>query len=392
MPIGKTALEVFENSGDEAFLEEAYFSIARWDWWLRNYRDTRGTGLVEVFCEWDTGHDNSPRLHGLPQECPGGDANLCAPLSRLPLLAPDLAATAYGNRRALGKIARVLAKENEAARWDEDAETIRAAIFRHCFDKNDLCFYDRDAHGDLIRVRGDVLSRVLCEHVVEGELFEAIYARHIRDPEAFWTPFPLPSIAANDPHFVQPIPPNSWGGASQALTALRAPRWFSHYGKHADLRHLMTQWLDALARSGKFYQQIDPWSGEFTSAPDGYSPAMLCALDFLARLYGVRRDARVLAWSCDAGDSRYQLSWDEQRAAVERNRDGCRLLLDDKEIARVTGTCSLESDETGAPLRVINITAKSQTLTIATSRATFAFVLAPDETRSWNEIETQPQL
>src|ERR1019366_4544626 len=45
------------------------------------------------------------------------------------------------------------------------------------------------------------------------------------NPKAFWSPFPLPSLAMDDPLFVRSIPPNSWGGASQALTALRAPRW-----------------------------------------------------------------------------------------------------------------------------------------------------------------------
>jgi hypothetical protein len=311
-------------------------------------------------------------------------------LPQLPFLAPGPPAMAYGNRRALAQMARVLARDHEAARWDEDAETLRAAIFRHCFDETDLCFYDRDADEEFVRVRGDVLGRVLCEHVADQELFEAIYARHIRNPGAFRTPFSLPSIAANDAHFVRLIPPNSWGGALQALTALRAPRWFSHYGKHADLRHLTTRWLEAITRNGEFRQQIDPWSGDFTPAGDDYSPTLLCALDFITRLYGVRREAkdgaRVLAWSCAAGDSSFELLWDEHRALVQRDAQGCALRLDGHEIARVVGECEIISDESGNFLWVINTTSQTQNVAVKMLDNAFVVTLAPDERRAWNAL------
>jgi hypothetical protein len=92
----------------------------------------------------------------------------------------------------------------------------------------------------------------------------------------------------DDPTFVRPIPRNSWGGATQALTALRAPRWMAHYGKQAELDHLMRQWCEAIKRHGEFRQQMDPLTGEFTQPdPGGYSPAALVFLSFAQRL-GIR--------------------------------------------------------------------------------------------------------
>jgi hypothetical protein len=89
----------------------------------------------------------------------------------------------------------------------------------------------------------------------------------------------------DDPTFVRPIPRNSWGGASQALTALRAPRWMEYYGKRAEMNHLMTQWVEAISRHTEFRQQMDPDTGDFTQAdPSGYSPAALTYLDFIHRL------------------------------------------------------------------------------------------------------------
>ncbi|TVQ28763.1 MAG: alpha-L-rhamnosidase [Spirochaetaceae bacterium] len=283
VPIAATALETADLLQDEAFLANAYQACARWDDWLSRNRNTRGTGLCELFCQFDSGHDGSPRHAGLPEECPDGDAAICPDAGRLPYLAPDLSASVYGGRVALASMARRLGKPDETLMWQEKAETTRRLILEHCYDPDDECFYDVDADGRFVRIRGDLLTRVFGEHVVDQALFDRIYARHIKDPAAFWTPYPLPSIAANDPAFVRDLPRNSWGGASQALTALRAPRWFEHYGKSDDLRHLMTRWVEAIARAPAFMQQMSPWTGEFSTSA-GYSPSMCVMIDFAERL------------------------------------------------------------------------------------------------------------
>jgi hypothetical protein len=140
-------------------------------------------------------------------------------------------------------------------------------------------------------VRSVVITRVLGEHVLklsdphDKAIFEAVWSRQLHNPQAFWAPYPFPSSALNDPTFVRPIPRNSWGCASQALTALRAPRWMIHYGKEAELNHLMQQWCDAIVREGGFLQQMDPLTGKFTQPdPGGYSPAALVFLEFARRL------------------------------------------------------------------------------------------------------------
>jgi len=311
VPIAATAWELSQQTGDSELLEKAYPACGRWDGWLRRYRDTRHTGLCEGFCTWDTGHDNSPRWAGMPNSCPDHDARKCPPLASLPRLSPDLSATVYGGRIALAAMARALGKNSEADRWLADAETIRTAILNKLYSQDDAAFYDLDAQNKFVRVRGDVISRVLGEHVVDQKLFETIYKKQIHNPSAFWAPYPLPSIGMDDPAFVRPIPRNSWGGASQALTALRAPRWMEHYGKSADLAHLMQQWTKAIARAGNFLQQMDPLNGKFTPDKRDYSPAALVFLDFTWRLAGVRRDENGLEWNLrpqtDSSSSSYRL-------------------------------------------------------------------------------------
>jgi len=385
VPIAATAWELSQQTGDHELLEAAYGSCSRWDAWLRRYRDTRGTGLCEGFCTYDTGQDNSPRWAGMPNSCPDGDARKCSPVPSLPRLCPDLSATVYGGRVALAAMARALGKNSEADHWLDLAAQIRSAIVARLYDPADAAFYDLDAQNQFVRIRSDVISRVLGEHVVDQQLFETIYQKEIHNPKAFWAPYPLPSVALDDPHFVRPIPRNSWGGASQALTALRATRWMEHYRKPADLAFLMERWTEALLRAADFRQQLDPLTGEFTDDPPGYSPAALVFMDFTWRLAGVRKVGEHLEWNVrpPAGQARSsfrlrvsptltaELAYQSGRAELSLN--GRKFLsaggvvrlvtTDDGELRRATGIAANPSSvalhRTGMPERKFAIAPNS---------------------------------
>ncbi len=102
VPIAATAWELAQATGDDELLHKSYAACSRWDAWLAKYRNTRGTGLVEGFCTYDTGHDNSPRWKGIPNRCPDGDAKRFPPGLGLPRLCPDLSATVYGGQGRAG--------------------------------------------------------------------------------------------------------------------------------------------------------------------------------------------------------------------------------------------------------------------------------------------------
>jgi hypothetical protein len=356
VPLVATAWELSQQTGDSELLETAYNGWSRFDAWLRRYRDTRHTGLCEGFCTFDTGQDNSPRWAGIPNSCPDDDARKCPPLASLPRLCPDMSATVFGGRVALAAMARALGKPAEADRWLADAYAIRAAILNRLYSPDDAAFYDLDAQNQFVRVRGEVIARVLGEHVADEKLFPAIYVRQIHNPAAFWAPYPLTSIALDDPKFVRPIPANSWGGASQALTALRATRWFEHYNKPADFAHLMQQWIAAISRADNFYQQIDPVDGTSTQAPANYSPAALAFFDFTWRLAGVRRvDNEVgnnLEWNIRppsrAITASYRVKLTPTRTAELRYEAGqAELFLNGNLLCRTSSTVRLLTDLNG---------------------------------------------
>jgi hypothetical protein len=370
VPIAATAWELAQATADEELLHEAYEACGKWDAWLQRYRNVRGTGLTEGFCAYDTGQDNSPRWRGIPPQCPDQDAKRFAPGLKLPRLCPDLSATTYGGRVALAQMAQALGRSVEAARWQQQAEELRDLILKHLYIPEEAAFYDLDAAGDCVRIRCDILSRVCGEHVVDQPTFETLWSRQLHNRQAFWASLPLPSVALDDPLFVRPIPSNSWGGASQALTALRTGRWFDHYGKSAAHAELMGRWGAALMADGQFTQQADPLNGRFTpGTPPGYSPAALVMVDFTWRLAGICESGRQLHWNVRPGlavskGAQFNLRTDlGHRAQLRYDSQGADLSVDGRWIGRLEGGAGrLVTGESGALEALVGIDEREQSL------------------------------
>jgi hypothetical protein len=385
VPIAATAWEMAQQLGDSELLDKAYVSCARWDAWLRRYRNTRGTGLCEGFCTWDTGQDNSPRWLGIPNTCPDHDARKCPQADGLPRLCPDLSATVYGGRVALAAMAKAMGKTGDADRWTEDAETIRHLILSRLYDPQDAAFYDLDAQNQFVRIRSSTILNVVGEHVVDAALFNDIWRKQVHNPKSFWAPYPFPSVALDDPQFVRPIPRNSWGGAAQALTALRAPRWMEHYGKPSDLAWFMQRWLEALQRAnGEFRQQMDPLTGDFTLAdPGGYSPAALVFLDFLWRSSGVRQQDNLIEWNIRPsapGKSKFSAQISSTPAELIYGGPLAELSLSGNRIAQVSGIVRLLTTHTGDLQTAIGIADKEQHVTLhVPDRPTRTLRIAPNQ-------------
>jgi hypothetical protein len=383
VPIAATAWEIAQRTGDSELLEKACAACARWDAWLRRYRNTRGAGLCEGFCTWDTGMDNSSRWSGEQNGCANGDARQCPPGPGLPRLCPDLSATVYGGRVALAAMAAALGKTSEADRWTEDAEEIRKLIIEKLCDPRDSGFYDVDTQGRYVWVRSAATLRVLGEHVPDEKLFATVWERQVRNPKVFWAAYPFPSVALDDPQFVRPIPRNSWGGASQALTALRAPRWMEHYGKPAELAWLMQRWVEALRRAGEFRQQLDPLSGVFTQDAGGYSPAALVLIDFVWRLSGVREQGDQVEWNVRApatGNARFAAPVHGKTAELLYRGPEAEMRLDGRIIARVSGVARLTTTPSGDLLAAVGITEGSSGVTLRPASAKpIKFRLAANE-------------
>lgn len=291
------ALEVYRMNGDRAFLERIYRAGQGWDGWLRRYRMTTGRGLIEMFVGYDTGHDESGRLCGMG--CRRNfsidgvvqDADKRPPDDGVtPILAVDMNSHFYGDERALAEMARLLGKDDEAAEWESSAALIKEKIFEHLYDERDAFFYDVDVQGRKRKYLSSTIFHLFQERVLDKtadrELIDRIYREHIKNPNEFWTPYPFPAMAINDPSTAEHRNFNCWGYYTQGLIVLRCSRWMDEYGYSNDYDHILKKWVEAFTAHSDvimFSQELDPITGIPTDASEWYSTTMI------VYIYAVRR-------------------------------------------------------------------------------------------------------
>ena len=278
-------LEVWRMNRDPAFLRKAYESGKKWDAWLRRYRMT-------------TGHDNSGRLEGMA--CPGNyslngveqNAGTLSPDDGItPILAVDMNANFYANEQALAEMARLLGREDEAAVWTASAALIKARLFERCYSEEDAFFYDVDRAGNFRKYKSSTIFHLFLEKVLDPAedrtLIERIYREHLKNPDEFWTPYPFPSMAVNDPSCAHHAARNCWGYYTMGLIVLRCTRWMDAYGWGKDFDVVCGKWLEAWTRcfdTVPLGQEIDPITGDPTPCSPWYSSGMLSYLYAAERL------------------------------------------------------------------------------------------------------------
>ena len=274
--LGRLCFETYKMLNDREYLAEVYAAMQRWDKWLCENRMTMGKGLIELFCLYDTGHDNSARLADIPVKCPDEDGKIPVDVDATPMLAPDMNAVFYGDRCALAEMADELGYADQARDWREKAADVKRRMMEMLYDPKDAFFYDVDRHGNQRKFLSISISNVFQEHVLDKETADRIYQRHLKNPQEFWTEYPFPSMALSDPGCIKDRDGNSWGYYSQALTALRCARWMDFYGYGKDYDLLLEKWVKGITEADmNFAQELDPITGEMSKSSEWYSSALL---------------------------------------------------------------------------------------------------------------------
>lgn len=376
------------NGRPRTFLKRMYDALASYDAWLARWRDTGGTGAVEAFCCYDTGHDLSPRFWHIPDSPWNNDPTQYDrgnPL--LPLVAPDLTAAVACQRTYLALMADELGESSD--HWRDLARASEAALFAQCYDAGDGFFYDRDAAGRHVRVQSDVLLRVLAAEIGDDVLFADALRRHLLNTRKFFAKYPFTSIALDDPRYDPAFDYNSWAGPTNLLTLIRAPHAFEHHGRHVELTWAMQPALAALFRAGRFAQTLNPFTGRegFT---ERYSPALLCLLDFVERLCGILPRADGSLWfTCETPrqiehrdevhETAYARTVDGRHFELVNTAVGSEAWRDDELLFRTPRGVRIVTDRAGAVTGLIGMSVQPVEGTLQTGSGNFDFCAAANE-------------
>ncbi|MEV0223930.1 trehalase family glycosidase [Streptomyces sp. NPDC050704] len=226
-PVLARAIErVHAADEDEQWLRRVLPAACRFYDWLHRTRRT-STALLAIHHPDESGLDMSPKYDaalGLvagtgPEVSRAWHARMSELLAAYrPGRRPDSDLRRHGRFHwadvlfnsiyadGLVRLARMVSRAGLPAeggrRFAERAEQVSAALMRECWDAEQGCFHDLD----LLTTRREhtltisSLFPLIVEHV-PGPVARRVIDDHLTNPEEFWLPYPLPSVAANEPAF-----------------------------------------------------------------------------------------------------------------------------------------------------------------------------------------------
>jgi hypothetical protein len=181
---------------DDAFVRELYPALARHAEWLTETRDAEGSGMIDVVDQYETGQEYMSRYQAVDDR-----ADAYGWENRIRLKGIDVTVYAYALLRCLERVAARASVPEESARWRAAADRTRHAVREQMWDADAAMFSDVDPRT---MTRTGVAAAV-CFYPYFTDLASSDHlpglVQHLLDPHRFWTPYPVPSSAVDDPRF-----------------------------------------------------------------------------------------------------------------------------------------------------------------------------------------------
>ncbi|WP_202863971.1 MGH1-like glycoside hydrolase domain-containing protein [Ereboglobus luteus] len=356
-PFHALNLYYWNKKRDDAYLRRLYDSMEKFDDYLWRYRDSDGDGCLETWCVWDTGEDNSNRFAGTKLNHGGwsGEAPPDDPV--FPVESMDVMAYSYDTRATLARLSVMLGNGKERE-WQAKAATVRDKLREYLWDEKRGACFDRDRDNKVMPALIHNNLRVMYHGMFTPEMAGRFVREHLLNPEEFWTPFPLPSIAINDPAYR--VGSNDWSGEPMGLTYQRVIRALENYGFNAELVLIGEKLIAATGRDKFFTQQYDPRTSAASPVKgrNDYGPTLLAALEYMTRFYGVNVELDELHWGAlgrEGHTTSYTQHWAGDAYTIE-SKDGSTVAsINGREIFRTDCGVRVDTDWRGTVLRIVNL-------------------------------------
>lgn len=191
---GDAMLAIDVVAPDDDFVREMYTPLARYADWLVRERDLGETGMFDVVDQHETGQPYMSRYQAVDDTADRHEWD-----NRLRLKGIDATCYGYSLFIALERLAE--RADADASRWTALAARTRAAVRSVMWDEDNELFSDVDPRT----MEPTGVKAAVCFYPYMSDLANASHLagleRHLLDPGAFWTPFPVPSASVDDPNF-----------------------------------------------------------------------------------------------------------------------------------------------------------------------------------------------
>jgi glycogen debranching enzyme len=290
-PVVARAVErIFDATGDAAFVREMLPPMVRFFDWLARVRDPDHDDLVAIIQPDESGLDASPKYDlamGIPSDPPADTlpalrrsmqrlftaytdaAPETQPLLDVFLFEDVMMNSIYADGlRALAKLSRAVGA-TDADRFERASKRALGALMDRCWDRKAGVFWDLSgAAEEQARVLTFTSLFPLILPDLDAGVARRLVREHLLNEKEFWLPYPVPSVAANEPSFDP-----TW----QTKTTWRGPtwvnvNWYLYWGLRthgfADVASELARRTIAMQARGGIREFYDPSTAEGYGATD----------------------------------------------------------------------------------------------------------------------------
>ena len=272
-------MNVYENTGDKAFVEEMFDKLYKYHQWWYTDRDHDKNGVCEygstdgtlIAAAWESGMDNGVRfdeaemLKNEPENAWSmNQENIC------------LNSFLYAEKGYLAKMAQMLGKNELADKLTQEAKALKEHIQTKMFDPETGFFYDtRIGTGEFIKVMGAECWLPLWAGIATPEQARQVLDKML-DPTKFNSTVPLGTLEISHLRF-RPTR-GYWSGPfwiDQVYFGVMGLRKYG-FDKEADMfvRKYIAN-AQGLLTDGPIHENYNPLTGETLNCPNfGWSSAV----------------------------------------------------------------------------------------------------------------------
>jgi hypothetical protein len=285
-PVIAQAVEAIVEAGATDFLPEALPSLERYYSFLAELRDPDGDGLISIIAQFESGLDFSPVYDGRSLRTLGLRARGPEVLNKLLdydlelifrlnyLQREDvLVNSVYGDGlQALARLAALHGDDGLRSWAEAQAHRVLEGLLERCYDERRGLFFNLDGRDERRADRVKTVISLL--PLLLADLPADVAARlvdHLADEREFWAPFPVPSVALDEPTFSRDSRVNGrrriWRGPCSMSTNWLLATGLRRHGR-AELAAELSTRSRALVERGGFNEFFDPLDGRPVGEPE----------------------------------------------------------------------------------------------------------------------------
>ena len=272
-------MNVYENTGDKAFVEEMFDKLYKYHQWWYTDRDHDKNGVCEygstdgtlIAAAWESGMDNGVRfdeaemLKNEPENAWSmNQENIC------------LNSFLYAEKGYLAKMAQMLGKNELADKLTQEAKALKEHIQTKMFDPETGFFYDtRIGTGEFIKVMGAECWLPLWAGIATPEQARQVLDKML-DPTKFNSTVPLGTLEISHLRF-RPTR-GYWRGPVWIDQVYFGVMGWRKYGVDKEADMFVRKYIanaQGLLTDGPIHENYNPLTGETLNCPNfGWSSAV----------------------------------------------------------------------------------------------------------------------